>query len=146
MSSFAFLATAELSPNLASTIARYAQSANAIPFAQASYTLRVYDERGIDAAATAGYFNGANSIVNFALYSPAAYTPLASGELQFSFHDDSPESSSLIPISLPSMLAGWTCVTCSFAAVSAKLDHPLLIALPVTVALILIGGAGVFHR
>ncbi|ORY91671.1 hypothetical protein BCR35DRAFT_298934 [Leucosporidium creatinivorum] len=97
----------------------YAQSANAIPFAQASYTLRVYDERGIDAAATAGYFNGANSIVNFALYSPAAYTPLASG---------------------------WTCVTCSLAAVSAKLDHPLLIALPVTVALVLIGGAGVFHR
>lgn len=66
--------------DLASASARYAQSANAIPFAQASYTLRVYDERGIDAVATAGYFNGANSIVNFALYSPAAYTPLASGE------------------------------------------------------------------
>lgn len=54
---------------------RYAQSDGAIPFAQASYTLRVYDERGIGAIATAGYFNGANSIVNFALYSPAAYTP-----------------------------------------------------------------------
>jgi hypothetical protein len=45
----------------------------------------VYDERGIDAVATPGYFNGANSIVNFALYSPAAYTPLASGECPFSF-------------------------------------------------------------
>lgn len=58
---------------------RYAQQPGAIPFAQASYTLRVYDERGIDAVATPGYFNGANSIVYFALYSPAAYTPLASG-------------------------------------------------------------------
>lgn len=58
---------------------RYAQSADAIPLAQASYTLRVFDERGRDAAATAGYFNGANSIVLFALYSPAAYTPLSEG-------------------------------------------------------------------
>lgn len=58
---------------------RYQQSANAIPFAQASYTLRVFDERGIDAVATGGYFYGANSIVNFALYSPAAYTPLSQG-------------------------------------------------------------------
>lgn len=59
----------------------YLQSPNAIPFAQASYTLRVFDERGINAIATAGYFNGANSIVQFAMYSPAAYTPLANGRL-----------------------------------------------------------------
>lgn len=59
---------------------RYAQSGDAIPFAQASYTLRVYDERGRGAAASAGYFNGANSILYFALYSPAAYTPLSQGE------------------------------------------------------------------
>ncbi|SCV71072.1 BQ2448_3834 [Microbotryum intermedium] len=97
----------------------YAQSAGAIPFAQASYTLRVYDERGINAAATGGYFNGAQSVAYFALYSPAPYTPLASG---------------------------WKCVTCSAAMVSKHLSHPVLIALPVTMALVLIGGAGILYR
>ncbi|GAA5952431.1 hypothetical protein JCM21900_005307 [Sporobolomyces salmonicolor] len=98
---------------------QYAQSPNALPFAQASYTLRVFDERGIQATAQAGLFNGANSIVNFALYSPAAYTPLADG---------------------------WTCTGCSFASVSQHLSHPLVVAIPVTAALVLIGGAGVFGR
>ncbi|KAK4056556.1 hypothetical protein OIO90_002404 [Microbotryomycetes sp. JL221] len=98
---------------------QYAQSPNAIPFAQASYTLRVFDERGQGAAATPGYFNGANAIQYFALYSPAAYTPLAEG---------------------------WRCVTCSFATVSAHLSHPLLVAIPVTAALILIGGSSVWWR
>ncbi|KAK4705849.1 hypothetical protein P7C70_g341, partial [Phenoliferia sp. Uapishka_3] len=97
----------------------YQQSAGAVPFAQASYTLRVYDERGENAASTAGYFYGANSIVNFAMYSPAAYTPLTSG---------------------------WTCVACSWAPSLSALSHPLVVALPVTVALMLIGGAGVFNR
>lgn len=58
----------------------YAQSAGAVALAQASYTLRVADERGYDAAATGGYFYGQNAMVNFALYSPAAYTSLADGE------------------------------------------------------------------
>ncbi|GAA6004689.1 hypothetical protein JCM11491_002196 [Sporobolomyces phaffii] len=98
---------------------QYAQSANALPFAQASYTLRVYDERGPDATAEAGRFNGNNAIINFALYSPQAYTPLA---------------------------AGWTCAGCSFASLSKTISHPLVIALPVTIALVLIGGAGVLGR
>lgn len=99
---------------------RYAQSPNALPFAQASYTLRVYDSRGPDATAEAGLFNGANSILTFAMYSPAAYTPLASG---------------------------WTCVGCS-AAVRALggVQSGVWVAVPVTVALVLIGGAGVLGR
>ncbi|KWU47590.1 hypothetical protein RHOSPDRAFT_31023 [Rhodotorula sp. JG-1b] len=98
----------------------YAQSPNALPFAQASYTLRVYDSRGPDATAEAGLFNGANSILTFAMYSPAAYTPLASG---------------------------WTCVGCS-AAVRALggVQSGVWVAVPVTVALVLIGGAGVLGR
>ncbi|GAA5908063.1 hypothetical protein JCM6882_000216 [Rhodosporidiobolus microsporus] len=97
------------------------QSPNYPPLAQASYTLRVYDERGADATAEAGRFNGANAIINFAMYSPAAYTPLAEG---------------------------WTCAGCSSAAdtLSSWLHHPLLVALPVTAALVLIGGAGVLGR
>ncbi|POY74016.1 hypothetical protein BMF94_2827 [Rhodotorula taiwanensis] len=98
----------------------YAQSPNAVPFAQASYTLRVYDSRGPDATAEPGLFNGANSILTFAMYSPAAYTPLASG---------------------------WTCVGCS-AAVRAfgGVASGVWVAVPVTVALVLIGGAGVLGR
>ncbi|GAA5974689.1 hypothetical protein JCM5350_001251 [Sporobolomyces pararoseus] len=98
---------------------QYAQSPNALPLAQASYTLRVYDERGPDATAEAGRFNGNNAIINFALYSPQPYTPLASG---------------------------WTCAGCSFASLSKTVSHPLVIALPITIALVLIGGAGVFGR
>ncbi|KAI5480420.1 hypothetical protein MNV49_000995 [Pseudohyphozyma bogoriensis] len=98
----------------------YQQSAGAIPFAQASYTLKVWDERGADAVATGGYFYGSNTVVNFAMYSPAAYTPLASG---------------------------WTCVACSSAmGLLGNINHHLLVAVPVTVSLILIGGAGVFNR
>ncbi|GAA5832032.1 hypothetical protein JCM3766R1_003694 [Sporobolomyces carnicolor] len=98
---------------------QYAQSPNALPLAQASYTLRVYDERGADATAEAGRFNGNNAIINFALYSPQPYTPLASG---------------------------WTCAGCSFASLSKTVSHPLVIAVPVTIALVLIGGAGVLGR
>ncbi|GAA6029587.1 hypothetical protein JCM8097_000951 [Rhodosporidiobolus ruineniae] len=97
----------------------YQQSPNAVPFAQASYTLRVYDERGADATAQAGMFNGANSIVNFAMYSPAAYTPLSQG---------------------------WTCAGCS-AAAGRVLGSPVVVSLVVVVAVGLIGGgAGVLGR
>ncbi|CEQ40479.1 SPOSA6832_02093 [Sporobolomyces salmonicolor] len=110
---------------------QYAQSPNALPFAQASYTLRVFDERGIQATAQAGLFNGANSIVNFALYSPAAYTPLADDQVQGQpnkTHDPFPPQNRL---DLHRLL---------------HLSHPLVVAIPVTAALMLIGGAGVFGR
>lgn len=37
-------------------------------------------------------------------------------------------------------------MTCSFASLSQHVNQQLLVALPVTVALVLIGGAGVFNR
>lgn len=98
----------------------YAQSPNAIPFAQASYTLRVYDERGAEATAEAGRFNGNNAIINFALYSPAAYTPLASG---------------------------WTCAGCSAAARAVgAVGGGVWAAAALSTAAVLIGGAGVLGR
>ncbi|GAA5848757.1 hypothetical protein JCM9279_002934 [Rhodotorula babjevae] len=99
----------------------YAQSSpNAIPFAQASYTLRVYDERGADATAEAGRFNGNNAIINFAMYSPAAYTPLAEG---------------------------WTCAGCSAAArVVGGVGAEVWVAVALSSAAMLIGGAGVLGR
>lgn len=78
--SSAFLQTSQLTPSACLPSCSYAQSAGAVALAQASYTLRVADERGYDAAATAGYFYGQNAMVNFALYSPAAYVSLADGE------------------------------------------------------------------
>jgi len=45
-----------------------------------------------------------------------------------------------------SLAVGWTCAGCSFATLSKTMSHPLVIALPVTLALVLIGGAGVFGR
>ncbi|BGP38919.1 hypothetical protein JCM10450v2_002879 [Rhodotorula kratochvilovae] len=98
----------------------YAQSPNAIPFAQASYTLRVYDERGADATAEAGRFNGNNAIINFAMYSPAAYTPMAQG---------------------------WTCAGCSAAVRTVgAVGGGVWAAVAVSAAAVLIGGAGVLGR
>ncbi|GAA6050016.1 hypothetical protein JCM3770_001915 [Rhodotorula araucariae] len=98
----------------------YGQSPNAIPFAQASYTLRVYDERGADATAEAGRFNGNNAIINFAMYSPAAYTPMSQG---------------------------WTCAGCSAAARTVgAVGSGVWAAVAVSAAAVLIGGAGVLGR
>ncbi|KAJ8294406.1 hypothetical protein OF846_002263 [Rhodotorula toruloides] len=98
----------------------YAQSPNAVPFAQATYTLRVYDSRGPDATAQPGLFNGANSILTFAMYFPAQYTSLADG---------------------------WTCQGCSAAVRRlTSVESGVWVALPVTLGLVLIGGAGVLGR
>lgn len=51
------------------------------PLAQGSYNLRIWDDRGPDAVRAPGLFDP-NSALKFALYSPAAYTPLASGEYE----------------------------------------------------------------
>ena len=63
---------------------RAEQSPGAPAFAQASYTLRVFDERGPTALASPGRFSGANAVAIFAMYSPAAYTPLAQGSSRLS--------------------------------------------------------------
>lgn len=52
----------------------------------------------------------------------------------------------MLTIELRRLELGWTCIGCSWApSLSATLSHPLLIALPITISLILIGGAGVFN-
>ena len=49
------------------------------PLAQATYTLNIWDDRGPGAARRPGYLEQ-NSGLRFALYTPQAYTPLASGK------------------------------------------------------------------
>lgn len=105
---------------LASSLRSYAQLPSAVPFAQATYTLRVYDSRGPDATAEPGLFNGANSILTFAMYFPAQYTSLADG---------------------------WSCQGCSAAVRRlTSVESGVWVALPVTLGLVLIGGAGVLGR
>ncbi|KZV72063.1 hypothetical protein PENSPDRAFT_576755 [Peniophora sp. CONT] len=48
------------------------------PLPQSTYTLEIFDERGMGAARSPGLLSP-NSNLRFALYSPQPYTPLASG-------------------------------------------------------------------
>lgn len=77
----------------------YEQGQDATPLAEASYTLRVFDERGYDAAATPGYMRPYAGTV-FALYRPQKYVALADG---------------------------WKCTACS-AALRATHMHPGVLA------------------
>ena len=49
------------------------------PLPQSTYTLEIFDERGMGAARSPGLLSP-NSNLRFALYSPVPYTPLASGK------------------------------------------------------------------
>ena len=55
----------------------YQQAHSNNPLAQATYTLSIWDDRGPNAPVRAGYLRQ-NSALQFALYTPEAYTPLAS--------------------------------------------------------------------
>ncbi|GAW04004.1 hypothetical protein LENED_005766 [Lentinula edodes] len=54
----------------------YQQSHLATPLAQTTYTLEIFDERGLGATIRPGYLSP-NTALTFALYTPQPYTPLA---------------------------------------------------------------------
>ncbi|KAF9652720.1 hypothetical protein BDM02DRAFT_3153561 [Thelephora ganbajun] len=56
----------------------YNQAHPGLQLPQARYTLAIWDERGPGAVRQGGVFNP-NTALTFALYTPQAYTPLASG-------------------------------------------------------------------
>ncbi|KAJ6571606.1 hypothetical protein B0H19DRAFT_936356 [Mycena capillaripes] len=56
----------------------YNQAHPGTKLAQASYTLHMWDDRGPTATQRAGYMSP-NTALSFALYTPQAYTPIASG-------------------------------------------------------------------
>ncbi|VDC03100.1 unnamed protein product [Peniophora sp. CBMAI 1063] len=56
----------------------FAQANPQSPLPQSTYTLEIFDERGMGAARSPGLLSP-NSNLRFALYSPQPYTPLASG-------------------------------------------------------------------
>jgi hypothetical protein len=55
------------------------------PLAQASYSLRIWDDRGPNPPLQPGHLQP-NSAVRFALYTPQGYTPLTSGEFFYFMH------------------------------------------------------------
>lgn len=57
----------------------YQQANPGTPLAVATYTLTIWDDRGPTATRAGGLFNP-NSNLEFALYTPQPYTPLASGK------------------------------------------------------------------
>ena len=58
---------------------QWEQSPGATPFAEATYVLKIWDERGPAATVKGGYFSPYSG-TEFAMYRPAPYTPI-SGEL-----------------------------------------------------------------
>lgn len=71
----------------------YEAVAGAVPLAVASYTLKIWDERGDSSGSTGGYMSPYSG-TKFALYRPQAYTPLAC-EFGAGRHDDLPSVSVL---------------------------------------------------
>ena len=104
-----------------------------VPLAQASYTLHIWGDGGPSAAATPGYLD-ANSDLEFALYTPQPYTPLASGK----FH-----------INIPTLLImcppGWMCVGCG-GALAGVVAHPASVALVTTLLIVFLSGFTTLRR
>lgn len=94
------------------------QTANpALPLAQATYTLQIWGDQGPSAAPTAGYLE-ANSDMQFALYTPQPYTPLASG---------------------------WQCTGCG-GALTQFSAHPASVALLTTLLIVFLSGFTTLRR
>ncbi|KAE9408098.1 hypothetical protein BT96DRAFT_962801 [Gymnopus androsaceus JB14] len=94
----------------------YQQSNIATPLAQTTYSLQVFDERGLTATAKPGFFS-ANTALTFALYTPQPYTPLAS----------------------------WTCSVCN-GSNSAYAAHPAYVALVATFLVMFLSGFGLLRN
>lgn len=83
----------------------------------ASYRLLIYDERGMSVGASPGLMQP-NTRVEFALYNPQAYTPLASG---------------------------WICAACS-GATGLKAMHPGFLGLIATLVIAMMSGWSLLSR
>ncbi|KAL7424512.1 hypothetical protein Q5752_000196 [Cryptotrichosporon argae] len=94
----------------------WAQLPSQTAFAEATYTLSIWDERGPTAAATGGYMSVYDG-TEFAMYIPQSYTPLASG---------------------------WTCSTCSGAL--RTLGEPAGLSMLVSAVIMVVTGLMVLRR
>ncbi|TFY82895.1 hypothetical protein EWM64_g1109 [Hericium alpestre] len=89
------------------------------PLPQATYTLNIFDQRGPGAARAPGLLQ-ANSALRFALYSPQAYTPIASG---------------------------WQCSACNInSVVSQYAVHPAFVSIMATILVMFLSGIAVIRN
>ncbi|KZS97132.1 hypothetical protein SISNIDRAFT_437124 [Sistotremastrum niveocremeum HHB9708] len=101
----------------------YQQANSQTPLAQASYTLSIWDDRGPTAGISPGLFVP-NENLRFALYTPQAYTPLASGWNCPDCSSASPNKVAgtvpiaLITTSLILILSGWRLLRFAFSGVT----------------------------
>ncbi|KAH9174783.1 hypothetical protein EDB89DRAFT_2067347 [Lactarius sanguifluus] len=84
------------------------------PLAQATYTLEIFDNRGPGAARAPGLLSP-NNALQFALYTPQAYTPIASG---------------------------WQCTGCNSGAITA---HPAFLSVCLTILVMFASGLAILR-
>ncbi|KIJ63115.1 hypothetical protein HYDPIDRAFT_66668, partial [Hydnomerulius pinastri MD-312] len=90
----------------------YQTSHPQLPLAQAKYTLKIWGDQGPDAPRAPGYLTP-NSALQFALYTPQAYTPIGSG---------------------------WSCAGCS-SAMSQYITQPAFTAVMATLLVMFLSGS-----
>jgi len=95
----------------------YQQAHPNTPLAQATYTLHIWDDRGPGAPREPGLFTE-NDALQFAMYSPQPYTPLAS----------------------------WTCGGCNNGAWSSYVAHPAFVSLAVTFVVMFLSGYSLLRQ
>lgn len=96
----------------------YQQNHPNTPLAQATYTLHIWDDRGPGAARSPGLLQE-NDALQFAMYSPQAYTPLSS----------------------------WTCGGCNVnGAWSTYVAHPAFVSLAATFVVMLLSGYSLLRQ
>ncbi|KAG7092045.1 hypothetical protein E1B28_008426 [Marasmius oreades] len=95
----------------------YRQTHQETPLGVGLFTLRVHDDRGMNAPIRAGYLTP-NQNLKFALYTPQSYTPLASG---------------------------WSCNACN-GALSNTVGNPLFMSLVVTFLVMFLSGFSLIRQ
>jgi len=96
----------------------YQQNHPNVPLAQGTYTLNIWDERGPGAVRRGGYLSPYNGL-QFALYIPPSYTPLASG---------------------------WTCPECTDnGSLMSAAVHPAFVGIFVSFLVIFLSGFHLFR-
>ncbi|KIK70065.1 hypothetical protein GYMLUDRAFT_34521 [Collybiopsis luxurians FD-317 M1] len=94
----------------------YQQSNLATPLAQTTYSLQIFDNRGLSATTRPGYLSP-NTALTFALFTPQPYTPLAS----------------------------WQCTVCN-GSNSSYTAHPAYVALIATFLVMFLSGFGLLRN
>jgi len=96
----------------------YNQANPSLPLAQNTYRLNIWDDRGPGAPLSPGLFQQ-NNALQFAIYTPQGYTPIASG---------------------------WQCVGCNNAGFASYATHPVAISLITTFLVMFLSGYALLRQ